>query len=114
MLHTRLISLFTAAILVFSTGVFAEVRTVSVSELEPESKHIRASELITHILTTYHYKKTELDDQLSSEIYKHYLENLDQNKAYFIKSDIQEFEPYRFKIDDAIIKSDLSPAYNIF
>jgi carboxyl-terminal processing protease len=114
LLNTKLKSFFTTALLIFSTGVITEIRTVSVSELEPENKHIRASELITHILTTYHYKKTELDDKLSSAIYKHYLENLDQNKAYFIKTDIVEFEPYRFKIDDAILKSDLSPAFNIF
>jgi carboxyl-terminal processing protease len=94
--------------------VSADVQTVSVSDLEPESKHIRASELITHILTTYHYKKTKLDDRLSSSIYKHYLKNLDQNKAYFLKSDIQEFDRYRFTIDDAIIKSDLNPAFDIF
>lgn len=114
MLNTKLISFFTTVLLVISTSIFAEVRTVSVSELEPESKHIRASELITHILTTYHYKKTELNDELSNSIYKHYLDNLDQNKAYFIESDIDEFERYRFKIDDALIKSDLSPAFNIF
>jgi carboxyl-terminal processing protease len=94
--------------------VSADIQTVSVSDLEPESKHIRASELITHILTTYHYKKTKLDDRLSSSIYKHYLKNLDQNKAYFLKSDIQEFDRYRFTIDDAIIKSDLNPAFDIF
>lgn len=107
-------AVLTTLLLLLLSNVNADVRTVSVTELEPEDKHIRASELITHILTTYHYKKTELDDQLSSSIYKHYLENLDQNKAYFLKSDIQEFERYRFKIDDAIMKSDLSPAYDIF
>lgn len=114
MINTKLKILFTTTLLIVFTGVSADIRTVPVSELEPESKHIRASELITHILTTYHYKKTELDDALSSSIYKHYLENLDQNKAYFLKSDIQEFERYRFKIDDAILKSDLSPAFDIF
>lgn len=92
----------------------AEVQIVPVSELEPENKHLRASELITHILTTYHYKKTQLDDKLSSSIYDHYLENLDQNKAYFLKTDIEEFEKYRYKIDDAIADSNLEPAFEIF
>ena len=57
------------------------MKTVPASALEPKTKHIRSSELITHILTSYHYKKTELDDELSALIYKHYLKNLDQNKA---------------------------------
>jgi carboxyl-terminal processing protease len=104
---------FATLLLVFSSG-HTDIRRVTDSELAPESRHIRASELITHILTTYHYKKTELDDTLSALIYKHYLENLDQNKAYFLKSDIEEFNRYQYTIDDAIIKSDLDPAFKIF
>ncbi len=114
MINVKKQVLLTTFLLLLLSGVSADIQTVSVSELEPESKHIRASELITHILTTYHYKKTELNDRLSGSIFTHYLKNLDQNKAYFLKSDIQEFEQYRFKIDDAIIKSDLKPAFEIF
>ena len=114
MINTRQRILIASVLLLLLFDVSADIRTVPISELKPESKHIRASELITHILTTYHYKKTELDDQLSSLIYKHYLENLDQNKAYFLDSDIQEFEHYRHEFDDAIINSDLIPAFEIF
>ena len=96
------------------SNVYADIKIVTDSELTPKTKHIRANELITHILTTYHYKKTELDDTLSALIYKHYLENLDQNKAYFLKTDIDEFNQFKYKIDDAIIKSDLEPAFEIF
>lgn len=102
------------ALLLSLSNASAEIKTVPASELAPEIKHIRASQWITHILTTYHYKKTELDDQLSALIYNHYLENLDQNKAYFLKTDIQEFDHYKFEIDDALIASDLAPAYEIF
>ena len=101
-------------LVLFLNQVSADVRTVPLSELEPTSKDIRASELITHILTTYHYKKTELDDKLSASIFKHYLENLDQNKSYFLKTDIDEFEKYRYKIDDALLNSNLEPAFDIF
>lgn len=114
MINTRRHILFTTIFLLLFTNVNADVRIVPVSELEPESKHIRTIELITHILTTYHYRKTTLDNQLSSSIYKHYLENLDQNKSYFLKTDIQEFDRYQFEIDDAILKSNLNPAFDIF
>lgn len=114
MINFRQRILFTTILLLLLSNVSADIRTVPVSELEPASKHIRASELITHILTTYHYKKTKLDDELSGSIFDHYLENLDQNKAYFLKTDIQEFERYRYEMDDAIIKSELKPAFEIF
>ena len=103
---------FLLAFLVSAAG--AQVRTVPISELHPEKKHLRASELITHILTTYHYKKTELNDSLSDSILDNYLENLDQNKAYFLKTDINDFEKYRYKFDDAIKNEDLKPAFEIF
>jgi carboxyl-terminal processing protease len=112
--NIRQLFLFTGTLLLVFSNVCADIKTVPASALEPESKHIRASELITHILTTYHYKKTELDDDLSALIYKHYLENLDQNKAYFLKTDIDEFDQYKYEIDNAIIRSDLDPAFEIF
>lgn len=101
-------------IFVFTADAVAQIRAVPASELKPESKHLRTNELITNTLTAYHYKKTELDDALSSTIFERYFENLDQNKAYFLKSDIQEFEKFRYQIDDAIINSDLAPAFEIF
>lgn len=100
--------------LVFSAASHAEYQPVKLTELQPEAKHIRASELITHILTTYHYKKMELDNELSSSIFDHYLENLDQNRVYFLQTDTNEFEKYRYRIDDAIKNSNLDPAFEIF
>ena len=90
------------------------MRYVPVAELEILEKHIRATELITHILTTYHYKKTNINDELSSDILKNYIENLDQNRAYFINSDIKEFNTFKYSLDDAIKKLDLSVAFEIF
>ncbi len=100
--------------LVFSSASRAEYQEVALSDLSPEIKHIRASELITHILTTYHYKKMQLDDNLSSSIFDHYFENLDQNRVYFLQADVDEFEKYRYRIDDAIENANLGPAFDIF
>ena len=98
-------------IALFTFSASANVRVVPVSDLVALDKHIKATELITHILTTYHYKKTELNDELSGLIFKNFLKNLDQNKAYFTNSDIKSFEKFRYSIDDAIKKSDISLAY---
>ena len=106
--------IFVFVLFLFNSIGSANVRVISISDLVPLEKHIKATELITHILTTYHYKKTEINDALSNVIFKNYFENLDQNKAYFINSDIQAFEKFRYAIDDAIIKSDISLAFEIF
>ena len=102
-------------VLVFSTlNGNANVRVVPTSDLVALDRHIKATELVTHILTTYHYKKTKLNDELSSSIFTNYFDNLDQNKNYFINSDIETFEKFRYVIDDAIKNKDISLAYEIF
>ena len=102
-------------VLVFSTlNGNANVRVVPTSDLVALDRHIKATELVTHILTTYHYKKTKLNDELSSSIFTNYFDNLDQNKNYFINSDIERFERFRYVIDDAIKNKDISLAYEIF
>ena len=74
----------------------------------------RASNIATRFLTNYHYKRTRLDDDLSSQIFDHYLELLDPNRIYFLASDVQSFERYRSGMDDALRHSDLMSAYEIF
>ena len=102
-------------VLVFSAlNGNANVRVVPTSDLVALDRHIKATELVTHILTTYHYKKTELNDELSSSIFTNYFDNLDQNKNYFINSDIETFDKFRYVIDDAIKNKDISLAYEIF
>ena len=102
-------------VLVFSTlNGNANVRVVPTSDIVALDRHIKATELVTHILTTYHYKKTKLNDELSSSIFTNYFDNLDQNKNYFIDSDIERFEKFRYVIDDAIKNKDISLAYEIF
>jgi carboxyl-terminal processing protease len=51
---------------------------------------------------------------MSSQIFERYLESLDGNKSYLLASDIQEFEPLRYQLDDAIEKADAGPAFQIF
>jgi carboxyl-terminal processing protease len=94
--------------------VHAEIPSVPESSLVPAEKHQRATEIITHIIDSYHYKKKSLDDALSSEILDRYLESLDPNRSYFLASDIQAFEKYRNTLDDALKKEDLTPAFEIF
>ena len=100
---TKLKQLILLTILVLTAlAGSANVRIVPTSDLVALEKHLKATELISHILTSYHYKKTELNDELSSAIFENYFENLDQNKAYFISSDITAFENFRYSIDDKI------------
>ncbi len=106
-------SVFTVFILAV-TAAFASVDSDSALKIEPQMEHRYASNIATRFLTNYHYKRTRLDDELSSEIFDAYLELLDPAKIYFLSADIESFQRYRSSLDDALRHSDLMPAYDIF
>ncbi len=70
--------------------------------LQPEKYYSTVDEWISTILSRYHYNKVSLNDSLSSVILDRFIKTLDYNKMYFLQSDIDEFEKYRFKLDDDI------------
>jgi len=92
-----------------------EVADSSYSDLLPEPLHPRIEQLITTILSRYHYKKIALDDSLSSEIFNRYIESLDYNKVYFLQSDIDRLEKlYRYELVQDLKKGIVMPAFFMF
>jgi len=77
-------------------------------------KHRVATQIITGYIENNHYKKVVLDDALSKKIWKRYIDSLDPNHNVFLRSDVDEFSEYKTKIDDALIRSDLRPAFEMF
>jgi len=83
-------------------------------DLSPLPKHLRSSRYIAYFLKTSHYKKQVLDNEQSALVLDNFIKTLDRNKAYFLASDIEAFQQYRFKLDDAIWTGLVQPAYYIY
>ncbi len=62
----------------------------------------------------YAYRSAPLDDALSADIFRRYLESLDGQKLFFTAADVRRFEPYRRTLDDSIKSQNLHAAYDIF
>ena len=82
--------------------------------LAPLEKHGQEAQVVYSILTRYHYRKTPVNDSLSSVLFDTYLQALDPNKVYFLQSDIDQFAEQRYKLDEALAEGDLSFAYDVF
>ncbi len=82
----------------------------------PTADQGTAAKLVYGLLSDsrYAYRPRALDDALSADMYKRYLESLDPGKQFFTAQDIARFDPYKTKLDDAIKRGDLTPAYAIF
>ena len=83
-------------------------------KLEPTDLQSKVCMVVTGILEKYHYRKTSINDSLSSIIFDNYLTALDNNKLYFVSSDIQQLEKYRYQLDDDFISGNLTPAFEIY
>jgi len=82
--------------------------------IEPKNYYTLEDQLINIVLSRYHYNKFELNDSLSSNIFDRYINSLDHTKIYFIESDIESFEKYRYVLDDDIQAGNVEPFYDIF
>lgn len=82
--------------------------------IEPQEYHKLEEQLITSILTRYHYNKIEINDSLSNVIFNRYLDALDNGKNYFLFSDIKNFETDKFNLDDMLINGNLQFYYDVF
>lgn len=94
---------------------FVSINTaLAVQEIEPSQQQTQAALLSAEVLTRYHYKRVPLDDKMSSKIFDHYLKTLDGEKIFFLQSDIDHFAGARTRMDDAILKQDLSIPFAMF
>jgi len=84
------------------------------SPLAPTRDQREASIHIARSLLLSHYRKQDIDKELSEKAYNFYLDSLDSQHLYLLESDIQAFEPYRFRLHNALKTGQLEPGFQIF
>ena len=61
-----------------------------------------------------HFNHLVYNAQMSAFSWTNYLESLDYGRIYFTKSDIEEFEPYKYKMRELAVSGDLTFAKTVF
>ena len=89
--------LFIPAILTLLLSGF----TLGVYNSESEKNQL-ILDILMEGLNTSHYAPQKIDDDFSEKVYDLYLEKLDYNKKFLLKSDIESMNKFRKKIDDEI------------
>ncbi len=97
----------------FSLSVYGQSEDTT-KLLTPEAKFTKEAMVVTNILEKYHYRRIKLTDSLSSVIFDNYFSSLDPNRVYFLQSDVDKFEPYRFKMDNFLKSGQLEVPFEIF
>ena len=88
--------------------------TVLEPNLQPVSRHEQIGMMVTEFVQQSHYLHADVDDDLSSQILDRYIESLDNNRMYFLASDIDAFEKYRYQLDDMVRTEPMDPIFEMF
>lgn len=67
---------------------------------DPKEKEAMIVQTLISGLANLHFKPKTIDDKFSKEVYKLYLERLDNSKRFFTQSDIDQLKKYETQIDD--------------
>jgi len=62
----------------------------------------------------YAYRPKVLDEAMSKDVFKRYLESLDAGKQFFTQADVSKFAPFEANIAEAIRGGQLEPAFQVF
>jgi len=80
---------------------------------EPEPGQIMIS--VGRLLEQGHYSRRKIDDNLSKQLLKNYLEALDYNHLFFTQKDVDAFaKKYETALDDDILLGNPDPAFAIY
>ena len=92
---------------VISLVIYFEVSNLKFSSDEPNKDRLLV-DLVSYVLDKLHYDPKIINDDFSIKVYDEFIEALDSQKRFFLKSDIENLSKYRLLIDDQINSSDIT------
>jgi len=107
----RSVLILVVILLSVAAPLFAQQDTVS---LAPSKVNGREAKMASTLLSRYHYRKTPFTDSLSSVFLDAYVQSLDPSRTYFMESDIQAFEYYRYRLDNLINQENVEAGFAIY
>ncbi len=82
--------------------------------LAPADRQRLLAKRIGAMLEQAHYRRAAIDDRMSPEIFKRYIDSLDSQRSYFLASDIVEFSTWENRFDDMIRSGEVAPAFAMY
>lgn len=86
----------------FSIFLFLTYISSYVLNFNNPSKDKLLIEIVSYVLNKGHYSPSLINNQFSEEVHKNFLNGVDSRHLFFIQSDIDFFDSFKFEIDDQI------------
>jgi len=111
---TRALAVSFVIVLIGTADAPRALAVGATTDLAPTDREQRVAKLVSTVIERQHYRQSPINDQLSSEVLKRFIEALDGQRSFFLASDIAEFEQFRYKLDDAVTTGALDPVFTIY
>ena len=92
---------------IISLVIYFEVSNFKFSSDEPNKDRLLV-DLVSYVLDKLHYDPKIINDDFSIKVYDEFIEAIDSQKRFLLKSDIEMLSKYRLLIDDQINSSDIT------
>jgi len=92
---------------IISLVIYFEISNVNFSSDEPNKDRLLV-DLVSYVLDKLHYDPQIINDDFSIKVYDDFIDAVDSQKRFLLKSDIELFSQYRLSIDDQINSSDIA------
>lgn len=98
-----------------SASVGKAVQQKEVVPLSPTPVQEEAGFYITQYLLQNHYRKVAFNDSLSQQIFRRYIDNLDEGRSYFLAGDVDNLnKQYGTRIDDDLLAGKPAAGFKIY
>ncbi|MDN7132880.1 carboxy terminal-processing peptidase [Halomonas sp. MC140] len=86
----------------------------ALAQLEPTNEQRQAAVEIADSLRYGHYADINFDEAWSEDVFQRYLDILDSQRAYLLRSDIEPYRHLESDMADAIFNGDLDEAFDLY
>lgn len=64
-------------------------------------------EIISYVIEKGHYDPKEMDDEFSENVFNSFIDAIDGQQRFFLKTDLNNFKRYKYEIDDQLRSSNI-------
>lgn len=97
--------------LLLLTGFLGQISVCAQTTTNKNNKESQILALVLKTLNDKHINPVKIDDAFSRKMLISYINELDDNRIFFLDSDIKEFKQYETKLDEQIKNNDLNFFY---
>jgi carboxyl-terminal processing protease len=90
-------------LVLFSLALFLTLSSLGIGKKDPPGKYEDVLHRVAKMLQDGHYQPQPIDDAFSKKIFRKYLQELDPEKAFLIKADVEALNRYSTQIDNELL-----------